>query len=171
MPDRELVAVEPDHVGGGPPDLVVGGGEDLAQVGAGHGAADRQVHVRGQAFLRFDGGEVLHLVAEEPAQVLDEPVDQRGEVDRVPGGPLVVVAVRVGRGAVLQHSAVAVAGQGEEHRRAEHLASGGGVDLAGGARADRAAGQGRGVLAAPGGPVPRLLAGAGVGVAADAGLG
>jgi hypothetical protein len=39
--------------------------------------------VRGQAALGFDGGEVLHVVAEETAQVLDEPVQQRGEVDRV----------------------------------------------------------------------------------------
>ena len=93
--------------GVGPPDLVVGGGQDPAQLGAGDGAADGDVDVRGQPPLRFDGGEVLHVVAEVAAQVLDEPVEQRGEVQRVPGGPLVVVGARVGRGAVLADAAVA----------------------------------------------------------------
>ena len=79
---------------------MVGGGEDLAQLGAGNGAADRDVDVRGEPPLGLDGGEVLHVVADEPAQVLDEPVEQRGEVQRVTGRPLVVVGVRVGRGAV-----------------------------------------------------------------------
>jgi hypothetical protein len=32
--------------------------------------------MRGQAPLRFDGGEVLDVVAEEAAQVLDEPVER-----------------------------------------------------------------------------------------------
>ena len=100
VPDRQLAVVVLDLVGGWPPDLVVGGGEDLAQLGAGDGAADRDVDVRGEAALGFDGGEVLDVVAEEAAQVLDEPVEQRGEVQRVPGGPLVVVGGRVGRGAV-----------------------------------------------------------------------
>ena len=45
--------------------------------------------MRGKALLGFDGGEVLDVVAEEAAQVLDEPVEQRGEVPRIPGGPLV----------------------------------------------------------------------------------
>ncbi len=35
------------------------------------------------------------MVAEEAAQVLDEPVEQRGEVQRVPRGPLVVVGGQV----------------------------------------------------------------------------
>jgi hypothetical protein len=35
------------------------------------------MHVRGQAALGFDGGEVLHLIAEDAAQVLGEPVEQR----------------------------------------------------------------------------------------------
>ena len=89
-----------DGLGGWPPDLVVGRGEDLAQLGAGDGAADRDVDVRGEAPLGLDGGEVLDVVAEEAAQVLDEPVEQRGEVQRVPRRPLVVVGGRVGRGAV-----------------------------------------------------------------------
>jgi hypothetical protein len=67
--------------------------------------------------LGFDGGEVLEVVAEVAAQVLDEPVEQRREVQRVTRGPLVVVAGRVGGGAVCGDFAVAVAGQGEEHRR------------------------------------------------------
>ena len=84
VPDRQLVAVVLDLVGVGPPDLVVGGGQHPAQLGAGDGAADGDVDVRGQAPLGFDGGEVLHVVAEVAAQVLDEPVEQRGEGQRVP---------------------------------------------------------------------------------------
>ena len=53
--------------------------------------------VRGEASLGFDGGEVLDVVAEVAAQVLDEPVEQRGEVQRVAGGAPVVVAAGVGR--------------------------------------------------------------------------
>ncbi len=86
-----------DPASGWPPDLVVGRGEHLAQLDAGHGAADCHVHVRGEPLLRLDRGEVLEVVADEPAQVLDQPVEQRGEVQRVAGRPLVVVAVRVGR--------------------------------------------------------------------------
>jgi hypothetical protein len=48
VPDWQLAAVVADGVGGGPPDLVVGGGDDLAQVGARDGAAVNVVlrHVR-----------------------------------------------------------------------------------------------------------------------------
>jgi hypothetical protein len=73
------------------------------------------VDVRCQAPRGLDGGEVLEVVAEEPAQVLDQPVEQRREVQRVAGGPLVVVGVRAGGGAVRGDLAVAVAGQGEKH--------------------------------------------------------
>jgi hypothetical protein len=151
-------------------DLVVGGGEHLAQFGAGYGAADRHVHVRGQALLRFDGGEVLQVVAEEPAQVLDQPVEQRGEVQRVPGGAAVVVGVRAGRCAVCADLAVAVARQREEHGRPEPLAVWRGVGLADRPGSDWPPGQVRGVLAAPGRAVPP---GAAIGqdVAAQAGSG
>jgi hypothetical protein len=54
---------------------VVGRGDDLAEFGAGDGAADGDVDVRGEPSLRFDGGEVLDVVADESAQVLDEPVE------------------------------------------------------------------------------------------------
>src|SRR5262249_29818186 len=72
--------------------------------------------------LGLDGGEVLDVVAEDAAQVLDEPVEQRSEVQRIPRGPLVVVAVWVDGCAVLADLAVARAGERDEHRRAEHLA-------------------------------------------------
>jgi hypothetical protein len=100
VPDRLVSVTEANRVGGGPPDLVVGRGEHPPQLGAGHGAADRHMDVRGQAALGLDGGEVLKVVAEEAAQVLDQPVEQRGEVDRVTCRPLVVVSVRVSRCAV-----------------------------------------------------------------------
>ena len=44
--------------------------------------------VRGDASLGFDGGEVLDVVADEPAQVLHEPVEQRRSAAR-PGRPAV----------------------------------------------------------------------------------
>ena len=69
--------------------------------------------VRGQPLLRFDGGEVLDVVAEAAAKVL-YPVEQGCEVDRIPGGALVVVAGRVDGGAVVSDLAVAVAGQSED---------------------------------------------------------
>jgi len=75
IPHRQAVAVVLDDFGGGPPDLVVGGGDDLAELGAGDGAADGDVDVRGEAPLGFDGGEVLQVIADVAAQVLDEPVN------------------------------------------------------------------------------------------------
>ena len=64
VPDRQPVAVEADRCRGGPPHLVVGGGDHLAQFAAGDGAAHRHVHMRREAALRLDGGEVLKVVAE-----------------------------------------------------------------------------------------------------------
>ena len=110
--------------------------------------------VRGEPPLRFDGGEVLQVIAEEAAQVLDEPVEQGREVQRVPCRPHVVVAVRVGRGAVVVDPAVAGAGERDEQRGPELFPVRGGVGLADRLRRDLAAGQRRGVLAAPGGAVP-----------------
>ena len=63
---------------------------------------------------------------------------------------VVVVGVRVGGCSVLADPAVGRAGQRDEQRGAERLAVRRGVGLAGGAGADRAAGQRRGVLPAPG---------------------
>jgi hypothetical protein len=116
MPYRQAVALEPDVICRGPTDLVVGDDDDLPQLGAGDGAAHGDINVRGQPLLRLDGGEVLHVVAEDTAQVLDEPVEQGGEVWCIPGGPLVVVGARINRSAVLAHLAVGRAGEGEEHR-------------------------------------------------------
>ena len=170
VPGGRVLGVEAHDIRRRPPDLVVGGGDHAAQVGARDGAAQGDVGMRGQAALRLDGGEVLDVVAEEAAQVLDEPVQQRGEVDRVPGGPGVVVAGGIDRGAVVIDRAVAVTGQGQEHRRPVGLAVPGGEGTANRTRGDLAAGQVRGVLAAPGGPLaPGLgLATGGAKVAADA---
>jgi hypothetical protein len=85
-----------DVAGGWPPDLVIAGGDGLPQLGAGEGAADGDVDVRGKAALRLDRGEVLDVVAEEAAQVLDQPVEQPGEVQGVAGRAGVVVGGRVG---------------------------------------------------------------------------
>ncbi len=133
---------------------MVGGGEHLPQQRPGHRASDGDVDVRGEPPLGFDGAEILHLVAEDAAQVLDEPVEQGGEVQRVPGGPLVVIRLRIDRGAVVADLAVAVTGQGEEHGRPVALAVRRGEHPAGGAVLDLAARQVGGVLAAPGGPGP-----------------
>ena len=110
MPSSQTGSSSPSYltVGGvGPPDLVVGGGEHPAQLGAGDGAADGEVDVRGQAALGFDSGEVLHVVAEVAAQVLNEPVEQRGERQCVPRGPVIVVGAGVGGCSVLVDPTVA----------------------------------------------------------------
>ena len=120
----------------------------------------------GETALGFDGGEVLHLCAEVAAKVLDEPVEQRRERQRIPRGPHIVVGGRIGRGAVPADPAVGRAGQGDEHRRAEGLAVWGGVGLADRARADLPPGQVRGVLTAARRSVAALRA-AGVGLAAQ----
>ncbi len=159
VPHRQLAVVVADGGRVRPPHLVVGGGEHLAQLGPGHGAAHRDVDVRGQPPLGFHGREVLHVVAEEPAKVLDEPVEQRREVQRIPGRPAVVVAVRVGRRAVAAHAPVARAGQRDEHRRAERRAVRGRVRLADRPGRYLAPGQVRRVLPPPGGPVTAGRAG------------
>jgi hypothetical protein len=91
VPDRHLVILEFDLGGVGPPDLVVGGGQDAADFGAGDGAAHGDVDVRGEPPLGFDGGEILQVVAKVAAQVLDEPVKQRREGQRVPGRTVIVI--------------------------------------------------------------------------------
>src|SRR5690606_25748574 len=115
---------------GGPPELVVGGGADLADDAAGDGAAHGGVEVGGEPALGFDGGEVLDLVAGAAAQVLPEPVHQLREVQRVEGGAPVVVGGRVDGDALGGHPPVGGEGEGEEHggpvgapvRRGEHPA-------------------------------------------------
>ena len=59
-----------------------------------------------EPFLWFDGGKVLHVVAEVAAQVLDEPVEQRREGQRVPRGPVILVGLRVGGCSVLADPAI-----------------------------------------------------------------
>jgi hypothetical protein len=86
VPNRELILVVADGVCRWPPDLVVGGGDHGAEVGAGSGAAEGDVGVRCEPFLWFDGGELLHVVAEVAAQVLDQPVGQ-GLPRRASRGP------------------------------------------------------------------------------------
>ncbi len=108
-------------------------------------------------------------MADEAAQVLDEPVDQLGEVEGVPCGPAVVVGGRVDGGAVGADASVRGQGEGQEQRGAEGPAVGRGVRLAECAVLDRAAGQVAGVLPASGGADPAGGRGGGEG-AADAGL-
>ena len=72
--------------------MVVGAGHELAQVGAGDGAADQHVQVRCEPALGLEGGPMhLHVVAHHPAHVLPEPVDDLGESNSV------AVLVREGR--------------------------------------------------------------------------
>ena len=71
--------------------MVVAAGHDLAQVGAGDGAADQHVQVRCEPALGLEGAHVLHVVAHHPAHVLPEPVDDLGESNSV------AVLVREGR--------------------------------------------------------------------------
>ena len=66
-----------------PPQGRVGRLDHLLEDGPGHDAADGQVQMRRQPGLRFDHGEVLHPEPAAPPEVLDEPVDQLREVQRV----------------------------------------------------------------------------------------
>ena len=116
VPDRQPLVGVDELVVGRPPHLVIGRRSDRPQLGAGDGAADGGVEVRGAAFLGFDGAEVLHLPPDTAPGVLPEPVHQRREVDRVPGGPPVVIPLRVDRRAVGIDPAVGVEGEGEEGR-------------------------------------------------------
>ena len=79
---------------GWPPHLVIGRRGDRPQLRSGNRAPDGGVEVRGATFLGFDGAEVLHLPADATAGVLPAPIHQGGEVDRVSGGPSVVVVAR-----------------------------------------------------------------------------
>ena len=152
VPDRQPLVGVDELVMGRPPDLVVGRGGDGAEFGAGDRTPDGGVEVRGAAFLGFDGAEVLHVPADAAAGVLPEPVHQRGEVDRVSGGPPVVIALRVHRRALAVHPAVGVQGQGEKGRGP--VAPGEHPPYR--AFVDGSPGQIRGVLAAPGGSLDRL---------------
>src|SRR5262249_25679629 len=110
------VLAEHDHIGGGLPHLVVGGGEDLPKHRPGQGSAEGEVGGGGKTTLGFGAAEILHPPPQSAAQVLPEPVQQGGEVHRVQGGPVVVVAVRVaGGGVVAVHRPVGGQGGGEEH--------------------------------------------------------
>jgi hypothetical protein len=110
------------------------------------------MEVRGAPFLGFDGAEVLDVPADAAAGVLPEPVQERGEVDRVASGSPVVVAIRVHRGSVAIYAAVGVQGEGEEGRGPVAP----GEDLPDRAFVDGSAGQVRGVVAASGGSFDRF---------------
>lgn len=107
--------------------------------------------------MRLDSGEVLHVITAEAAQVLDEPVEQRSEVQRVPGGPRVVVGTGVDWRPVAGHPAVGRAGQRDEQGRAEDLAVRSSVGLADRAVADLTAGKRRDIVPPPGGAVTARL--------------
>ena len=85
MPDGQLVTVAVPDRDVGPPDLMVGRGEHAAKLRPGDSSAQGDVDMGSQPPLGFDRGEVLHVGAEVAAQVLDEPVEQRREGQRVPG--------------------------------------------------------------------------------------
>jgi len=104
------------------------------------------MHVRGETPLGFDGSEVLQVVAEVAAQILDEPVEQRGERQRVPRSLVIVVGTGVRGCSVLADPAVGRAGQRDEQGRPEGLAIRRGVGLADRAGADLPLGQVRGIL-------------------------
>ncbi len=101
-----------------PPHLVVRRRRDLPQVDPRERPAHRRVQVRRQPALRLHGGEVLHVPADGPAQVLHEPIDHSGEVQGVAGGPEVVVGVRVDRRPVASGPGRRSPASREEQRRA-----------------------------------------------------
>jgi hypothetical protein len=128
-----------------------GGSDHLPHHRSRDRAPDGHVQVRRQPPLRFYRAEVLRVVAEHAAHVLDEPVHQRGEVHRIPRRPPVVIAAGVDGCAVVADLAIAVTGQGQEHRGAVGLAVLGGEHLAEGPVLDLVLRKVRGILAAPGG--------------------
>jgi hypothetical protein len=117
VPDRELsVAGIGGSVGGRPPHLVIRRGDHLLDQRPRDHTSDGEVGVRGQAPLWLDGGEVLHLVPGDPAQVLHEAVQEPGEVDGISSGGPVVVPVRVhGDAGGPVHSPVGGQSDGDEH--------------------------------------------------------
>jgi hypothetical protein len=154
----------------GPPHLVVGRRDDLPDQLAGDGAADRGVQVGGAAALGFDGGEVLHVPADRPSEILDEAVEQLAEVQGVAGGAAVVVALRVAWGAVGADRSVGGQSQRHEGRRAVGLAVRGLEHPPRSRGPDREAREVRNVLASAGGAGPPLRPGlltSGRGGAAD----
>lgn len=94
-------------------------------------ATFRKIRPRRTAILRarermrslgFDRGEVLDLVADVAAQVLDEPAERRGKCQCVAGGLVIVIRGWVGGCPVLADPAVRRAGQRDEQGRPEDLA-------------------------------------------------
>jgi hypothetical protein len=116
VPDREPVDVHV-LVEGRPPDLQVGALGDRLDHLPGNRTAQGGVQVRGQAPLWFDAGEVLDLVTGSPAQVLDPPVHELGEVQRIQRRAPVVIPTRVHRDPAAGNDlAVRRQGEGDEHR-------------------------------------------------------
>ena len=121
VPDGRRSRGVDDRVVRRPPDLVVGRGDDLPEQGAGHGAADGHVQVRGEPALGFDGGEVLHV----------QPAGRRRFCQNRSTSSPKCSASRAARGSrscagppVPRRARPAVGGhgQGDEQRRAERLA-------------------------------------------------
>ena len=69
-----------------PPHRGVGGGNHLPQELTRNRATQRGMDVRGEPALWFEDREVLHVVTDRAAQVLDEPVPQLRQVQRIEGG-------------------------------------------------------------------------------------
>ena len=121
VPGREDAVVD-DPVALRPPHLVVGRGGDLPQFDPGDRPSQREVDVRRQPALRLDRGEVLHVPADEPAQVLHEPVHRPGEVQSISRSTDVVVSVGVDRRPIAPHRSVRVERRGDEERWPEPIA-------------------------------------------------
>ncbi len=120
VPDGQPAGAVERPVAGWPPDLVIRRRRDLAEQHPRDRPAHRRMQMRRQAALRFQAGEILDVVPHRPAQVLPETVHELGKVDRVAGRPPIVIRHRIHRGAFRGHPPVAVAGEGEEHRRPPH---------------------------------------------------
>ena len=133
---NHAAGASPGQPAAGPPHLVVGRGQHAAQLGPGNGAPQRDVDMGSQAPLGLDGGKILDLCAEVTAQVLNKPVEQRGERQRVPRRLVIGIPGRVDGHAAVVDPTVRRAGQRDEQRGAERRAVRRGVRLPQGARAD-----------------------------------
>ncbi len=79
------------------------------------------MQVRSQPLLRLHRREVLHVEPRHPAKVLHEPINQLGEMQRIPRRLPIVVTARINR-CTIPHPPVRGKGERDEHRRPEPLA-------------------------------------------------
>ena len=119
IPDGQVLPAVDHRVRVRPPHVDVRRRREFPNEGAGQGPADRVVRVRSSPPLRFDGGEVLHVIARDAAQVLMPPVQQLAHMQGIPCRPPVVIPARIHRTPITMNPPIGRQGQGDEQGRPE----------------------------------------------------